>query len=105
MEDYFDDLNLTKLISEVSDVKTFEKDNSCFREMNWTISFEVNSIAALKDLLNEEFVITNGEFSGQRFISIFAGNLEEIEIEDGENEDVVYLEINETEVSGRIVFK
>ena len=77
--------------------------------MEWTLLFEVNSISDLKEYLSEEFVMTNDQFDAQRFISIFAGNLEEIEVEAEEAEedelgDVVYLEVNETEISGEIIF-
>ena len=77
--------------------------------MEWTLLFEVNSIIDLKEYLSEEFVMTNDQFDAQRFISIFAGNLEEIEVEAEEAEedelgDVVYLEVNETEISGEIIF-
>ena len=109
LEDQFDELNITKLESTISQVKVYEQDIFFVREMEWTLLFEVNSISDLKEYLSEEFVMTNDQFDTQRFISIFAGNLEEIEVEAEEAEedelgDVVYLEVNETEISGEIIF-
>jgi hypothetical protein len=49
--------------------------------------------------------LDNDQFDAQRFISVFAGNVEEIEVQDeeDEDEDVVWLEVNDTDVSGNIV--
>ena len=77
LEDQFDELNITKLKSSVTQVKVYEQDIFFVREMEWTLLFEVNSISDLKEYLSEEFVMTNDQFDAQRFISIFAGNLEE----------------------------
>ena len=104
LEDYFDHLQISELKCKISDVKTYKQDNFFVRELNWTISFQLNSIDDLKAYLSEESVLTNGEFDGRRFIFIFAGNLEEIEIEDEENDDVVYVEVAETDVTGNVVF-
>jgi hypothetical protein len=103
LEDCFDHLNITELKSIVSDVKVYEQDTVFVREWNWTLSFEVNSISDLKEYLSEEWVMANDEFDAQRFISVFAGNVEEIEVEYEEDEDVVWLEVNDTDVSGSIV--
>ena len=74
--------------------------------MTWTISFEAGLIDALKAFLEEENVLNNNEFNSFLVISFFVGNLEEIEVEDEENDfGVDYVQINDTEVSGRISFE
>lgn len=106
LEDSFDEFKLSNLDSIVSDVKIYDQDNSHVREMTWTISFEAELIDALKAFLEEENVLNNNEFNSFRFISIFVGNLEEIEVEDEENDfGVDYVQINDTTVSGRISFE
>ena len=63
-------------------------------------------IDALKAFLEEQNVLNNNEFISFLFISFFVGNLEEIEVEDEENDfGVDYVQINDTEVSGRISFE
>ena len=112
LEDSFDHLNITELKSIVSDVKVYEEDIFSVREWNWTLSFEVNSISDLKEYLSESCVLDNDQFDAQSFISVFAGNVEEIEVQDeededqdeDEDEDVVWLEVNDTHVSGSIIF-
>lgn len=105
LEDSFDHLNITELKSIVSDVKVYEEDIFSVREWNWTLSFEVNSISDLKEYLSESGVLDNDEFDAQSFISVFAGNVEEIEVDnEDEDDDVVWLEVNDTDVSGSIVF-
>jgi hypothetical protein len=97
---------LSKLDSIVNDVKIYEQDNSHIREMTWTISFEAELIDELKTLLEEQNVLNNNEFNAFLFISFFAGNLEEIEVEDEENDfGVDYVQVNNTEVSGGIIFE
>ena len=106
LEDNFDEFKLSKLDSIVNDVKIYEQDNSHIREMTWTISFEAELIDELKTLLEEQNVINNNEFNAFLFISFFAGNLEEIEVEDEENDfGVDYVQVNNTEVSGGIIFE
>ena len=106
LEDSFDEFKLSNLDSIVSDVKIYDQDNSHVREMTWTISFEAELIDALKAFLEEENVLNNNEFNSFHFISIFVGNLEEIEVEDEENDfGVDYVQINDTTVSGRISFE
>ena len=106
LEDNFDEFKLSKLDSLVNDVKIYEQDNSHIREMTWTISFEAELIDELKTLLEEQNVLNNNEFNAFLFISFFAGNLEEIEVEDEENDfGVDYVQVNNTEVSGGIIFE
>ena len=106
LEDSFDEFKLSNLDSIVSDVKIYDQDNSHVREMTWTISFEAELIDALKAFLEEGNVLNNNEFNSFHFISIFVGNLEEIEVEDEENDfGVDYVQINDTTVSGRISFE
>ena len=106
LEDNFDEFKLSKLDSIVSEVKIYEQDNFHIREMTWTISFQAELIDALKAFLEEQNVLNNNEFISFLFISFFVGNLEEIEVEDEENDfGVDYVQINDTEVSGRISFE
>ena len=106
LEDNFDEFKFSKLDSIVSEVKIYEQDNFHIREMTWTISFQAELIDALKAFLEEQNVLNNNEFISFLFISFFVGNLEEIEVEDEENDfGVDYVQINDTEVSGRISFE
>ena len=106
LEDNFDEFKLSKLDSIVSEVKIYEQDNFHIREMTWTVSFQAELIDALKVFLEEQNVLNNNEFNTFLFISFFVGNLEEIEVEDEENDfGVDYVQINDTEVSGRISFE
>ena len=106
LEDNFDEFKLSKLDSIVNDVKIYEQDNSHIREITWTISFEAELIDELKALLEEQNILNNNKFNAFLFISFFAGNLEEIEVEDEENDfGVDYVQVNNTEVSGGIIFE
>ena len=106
LEDNFDEFKLSKLNSIVTDVKIYEQDNSRIREITWTISFEAELIDELKALLEEQNILNNNKFNAFLFISFFAGNLEEIEVEDEENDfGVDYVQVNNTEVSGGIIFE
>ena len=106
LEDNFDEFKLSKLDSIVNDVKIYEQDNSHIREITWTISFEAELIDELKALLEEQNILNNNKFNAFLFISFFAWNLEEIEVEDEENDfGVDYVQVNNTEVSGGIIFE
>ena len=106
LEDSFDEFKLSKLNSIVTDVKIYEQDNSHIREITWSISFEAELIDELKALLKEQNILNNNKFNAFLFISFFAGNLEEIEVEDEENDfGVDYVQVNNTEVSGGIIFE
>ena len=106
LEDNFDEFKLSKLDSIVNDVKIYEQDNSHIREITWTISFKAELIDELKALLEEQNILNNNNFNAFLFISFFAGNLEEIEVAYEENDfGVDYVQVNNTEVSGGIIFE
>ena len=68
IEDSFEHLNINSVSTNFKVGKCEEQDQHYCRKLDGEISFSVDSIKELKEFLEEEYVLDEGEFDGNRFV-------------------------------------
>ena len=84
--------------------KCEEHDQTYSRALNGEISFNVDSTEELKKFLEEEYVLDEDEFDGNRFVVYYLGDIDAVNVGEDEHGDFISVDFDETEINGSISF-
>ena len=104
IEDSFEHLNINSVSTNFKVGKCEEQDQYYCRKLDGEISFSVDSIEELKEFLEEEYVLDEGEFDGNRFVLYYTGDIDAVNVGEDEQGDFVSVDIDGSEINGSISF-
>lgn len=104
IEDSFEHLNINSVSTNFKVGKCEEQDQHYCRKLDGEISFSVDSIKELKEFLEEEYVLDEGEFDGNRFVLYYIGDIDAVNVGEDEQGDFASVDIDESEINGSISF-
>ena len=104
IEDSFEHLNINSVSFDFKVGKCKQHDDTYSRELKCSISFIVSSIDELKEFLEEEYVLDEGEFDGNRFVTYYLGDIDAVNVGEDEDGDFISVDIEDSEINGSISF-
>jgi hypothetical protein len=104
IEDNFEHLNINSVSSNFKVGKCKEQGDTYCREIKGEVSFGVGSTDELKEFLEEEYVLDDGQFDGNRFLIYYIGDIDAVNIGEDQDGNFISVDIEDSVVNGSISF-